>query len=90
MSAEAASACSHRTPDCWEWSDYEHPITGERIDEQVNTGGKSTQEDVDVGRFRCSQCGEVGYYTGQWKRFYEEGVPCLGSDRVSRTTGSAT
>lgn len=44
----------------------------------------STQEDVDVGRFRCTQCGLVGYYTGLWKAYYEHGIPCPGSQGVSR------
>lgn len=41
---------------------------------------KFTYEDIDVGRFKCTQCGLVQYYTGQWKKFFEEGVPCSGSD----------
>jgi hypothetical protein len=45
---------------------------------------ESTTEDIDTGRFRCTQCGLVMYYTGQWKDFYEKGIPCSGSDRVKR------
>lgn len=44
----------------------------------------STTEDIDVGRFRCTQCKLVMYYTGLWKDFYEKGVPCAGSERVRR------
>ena len=58
------------------WGDTEPQI--------VQVGGESTQEDLDIGRFNCTQCGEVGYYTGQWKRFFEEGIPCAGSDRIDR------
>lgn len=43
-----------------------------------------TSVDIDVGRFKCTQCGEIGYYTGLWKRYFEEGVPCSGSDGVPR------
>lgn len=48
-----------------------------------------TTEDLDVGRFRCTQCGLVMYYTGLWKRFHEEGVPCPGSDGVVRVPAAA-
>ena len=37
-------------------------------------------KDIDIGRFQCTQCGEVMYYTGAWQKFHEEGTPCLGSD----------
>jgi hypothetical protein len=40
-----------------------------------------TSEDIDIGRFRCTQCGAVGYYTGLWRAFHEEGKPCVGSER---------
>jgi hypothetical protein len=43
-----------------------------------------TTEDLDAGRFRCTQCGLVMYYTGLWQRFHEDGVPCVGSDGVLR------
>lgn len=43
-----------------------------------------TYEDISVGAFRCTQCGHIGYYTGHWKNYYENGIPCSGSDGVSR------
>jgi hypothetical protein len=43
---------------------------------------RNTYEDIDIGRFRCTQCNEVGYYTGHWREFFEKGTPCFGSDRV--------
>lgn len=45
---------------------------------------RSIQVDISLGSFKCQRCGEVGYYTGQWKRFFEEGIPCAGSDQVQR------
>lgn len=42
----------------------------------------STTEDIDTGRFRCTQCGLVMYYTGLWKDFWEKSAPCPGSDLV--------
>ena len=41
-------------------------------------------EDIDVGRFRCTRCGKVMYYTGLWRDFWEKGVPCAGSERIKR------
>jgi len=76
--------CAHRLPDRWEWQDVEVGLFGETEPQLVQTGGQSTQEDLDTGRFRCSQCGEVGYYTGQWRDFFEKGIPCSGSDRIQR------
>lgn len=43
-----------------------------------------TTEDIDVGRFHCTQCGEVGYYTGLWRDFWEQGIPCPGSEGIDR------
>lgn len=40
---------------------------------------RSTMEDIDTGRMRCTMCGEIEYYTGAWKDFWEKGIPCLGS-----------
>ncbi len=34
----------------------------------------STTEDIDAHRYRCTQCGEVLYYSGAARRFYEDGV----------------
>jgi len=78
--------CTHRTPEKWEWKEVEVGWYGETEMQRVQVGELSTQEDLDIGRFQCTQCGEVGYYTGRWKKFFEEGVPCLGSDRLQRTT----
>lgn len=47
---------------------------------------RSTYEDISRGRFRCTQCGHIGYYTGLWKKYYEEGIPCPGSEGVKRET----
>lgn len=44
----------------------------------------STYEDVDVGRFRCTKCNHVGYYTSLWRDYFEKGIPCPGSEGVKR------
>lgn len=40
--------------------------------------------DISLGAFKCTKCGEIGYYTGQWKAYYTGGTPCPGSDYVDR------
>lgn len=44
----------------------------------------STTEDIDAGRFKCTQCNLVMYYTGLWRDFWEKGIPCSGSEKVKR------
>ena len=61
---------------------YEDHWTGEWITPEPRE--VCTSEDIDIGRFRCNQCGEVGYYTGLWRDFHEMGTPCPGSDGVRR------
>lgn len=31
----------------------------------------STTKDLDTGRYQCTQCGEIMYYTGRWRDIYE-------------------
>lgn len=47
----------------------------------------SAMEDIDTGRMKCTICGAIEYYTGQWKDFWEKGIPCLGSDKFKREKG---
>ena len=37
----------------------------------------STTEDIDTGRYRCTQCGKVMYYTGLWREHWEGGRQLL-------------
>jgi hypothetical protein len=76
-------SCTHREPgkyvyveDDWDPSYY----TEEWVE------GKSTQADISIGAFKCTQCGEIGYYTDKWKNYHENGVPCFGSETVPRNT----
>ena len=34
----------------------------------------STTVDIDLHRYKCTQCGEVMYYSGRAKQYHEEGV----------------
>lgn len=73
-----ATACSH-TLTTGSYVDCVNEYTGS-IEQSWQEETKYTYNDLDVGRFKCTQCGLVQYYTGQWKKFFEEGVPCAGSE----------
>lgn len=74
--------CDHKR---WVYPDlFEHEMTGEAVyptPYQESTWGDKVAGD---GRFECTQCGQVGYYTGSWRKFWEEGVPCSGSEGFTR------
>jgi hypothetical protein len=73
-------SCTHERR--WStWEAVEVGLWGE-TEQRLVEHWQSTNEDLDTGRFRCTQCGEIGYYTGLWKRFFEEGIPCAGSERL--------
>lgn len=37
---------------------------------------KSTTEDLDTHRYRCTQCDKIMYYSGAARRYYEDGILC--------------
>ena len=63
-----------------------HVVDDETGDEYIETQqySHSLTEDLDCGRYQCTRCGKVMYYTGLWRDFYEKGIPCPGSDLVSK------
>lgn len=72
--------CTHKTGR-WVWCEpdgWEHEEPYQVWEEQW------AFVDISIGAFKCTRCGEVGYYTGHWRKYHEEGVPCPGSDRVPR------
>jgi len=34
----------------------------------------STCVDIDLHRYKCTQCGEIMYYSGRARQYHEEGV----------------
>lgn len=72
--------CDHKTSrieeSTWEDSGGEEHTTYERVE-------RSTFVDIDTGRMKCSLCGEIDYYTGRWRDFWEKGIPCLGSEKYT-------
>lgn len=79
--------CTHKTEHT-HWKKVYNDWTGEYDDELVTTTTHHT-EDIGIGAFRCTQCKEVMYYTGSWKKHYTEGAECPGSDRAEKTGDTA-
>ena len=57
---------------------YSNYISDESID--VSWIWEDTFEDIDIHRYKCTQCGEIGYYSGAAKDYYTKGIenPMLG------------
>lgn len=47
---------------------------------------KGTYEDIDLGRYRCTRCYEIFYYTGKWKEHHEGGRKLL-DERTGHVKG---
>lgn len=63
--------CSHqRTQSRWVTTDY----FGEEIEGQWEYTTESTTVDLDTHRYKCTQCGEIMYYSGAAREYYETGV----------------
>ena len=75
MKKKATNKCSHKTESYrWVEEDDGYDFYSQKI--WSNTGRWITEEkytyvDLDIGRFQCTQCGEIGYYTGQWREYWE-------------------
>ena len=64
-------SCKHtRTTERWVTQDY----FGEEIDGEWQYDTVSTTVDLDLHRYKCTQCGEVMYYSGRAREYYEEGI----------------
>ncbi len=63
--------CSHqRTQSHWVTRDY----FGEEIEGQWEYTTEYTTIDLDTHRYKCTQCGEIMYYSGSAREYYETGV----------------
>ncbi len=64
-------SCNHeRTTSRWVTRDY----FGEEIDGVWEYNTVSTTVDIDLHRYKCTQCGLVMYYSGAAREYYETGV----------------
>lgn len=78
--------CNHTRQTSPEWVEYECDWTGETVGYWEEGGAVSTTVDVDMHRYRCTQCGEVMYYSAAAKRHYEEGEENIVSHSIQRNT----
>lgn len=63
-------SCTHtKETSRWVTRDY----FGEEIDGEWEYETVSTTVDIDLHRYKCTQCGEVMYYSGRAREYYEEG-----------------
>lgn len=53
-----------------EWVKKENWSTGE-VEGRWEQISVCLQDDIDLHRFKCSRCGEIGYYSGAARRIYE-------------------
>ena len=71
--------CTHQ-----QWV-YKAPYLSDEFygEELVDPSGYEwTYLEISTGRYQCTQCKEMFYYTGKWKDYYEKGIDCFGADRV--------
>ena len=63
-------SCNHqRTSSRWVTVDY----FVEEIDGEWEYTTEQTTVDIDLHRYKCTQCGLVMYYSGRAREYYEEG-----------------
>lgn len=64
------STCTHtrQAPPYWH---EEEDDWGNKVGEWREGPIESTTKDLGTGRYQCTQCGEVMYYTGRWRDLYE-------------------
>ena len=67
-------SCNHqRTTQQWvedeDWSPCDGGSTG-----HWEYSTENTYVDIDLHRYKCTMCGEVMYYSGRARQYYEEGV----------------
>jgi hypothetical protein len=63
--------CNHQRENSrWVTRDY----FGEEIDGEWVYETVSTTVDIDLHRYKCTQCGEVMYYSSRARDYYEKGI----------------
>ena len=65
--------CSHETT-YQHWVVEEDWQTGETSGRWKSTT-RSTCEDIDLHRYRCTKCNQVMYYSARAQECYEKGIP---------------
>jgi len=77
--------CSHTREVSGHWEDCYDDFTGESDDMWIDGYEESTTVDIDLHRYKCTQCNKVMYYSSRAKEYYEDGKTeyygILGFDR---------
>ncbi len=66
-------SCTHRTEEYWVEEHVYDDWDGNPVYEGRWKGGGFSTVDLDTHRYKCTRCGEVMYYSGRAKAFYEKG-----------------
>lgn len=68
-------SCSHERTLDPVWVTHINDWDGEEYSqwEYPNGETQSTLEDIDTHRYKCTQCGEIFYYSQRAKQWYENG-----------------
>jgi hypothetical protein len=64
-------SCTHERESS-QWVEEENRYTGE-VEGRWEWSTQSTTVDIDLHRYKCTQCGLVMYYSGRAREYYEEG-----------------
>lgn len=64
-------SCTH-TKSFWIEDEWEDDYGNTHNDSRWET--ENTYEDLDLHRYKCSQCGEIFYYSQAAYDFYENGI----------------
>jgi hypothetical protein len=63
-------SCTHtKTKQTWVTTNY----FGEETEGEWEYETISTTVDIDLHRYKCTQCGEVMYYSGRAREYYKKG-----------------
>jgi hypothetical protein len=72
-------ACTHTRTIPGHWEDGEYSDDSEWVHEYE----KSTVVDVDLHRYKCTQCGQMMYYSKAARDYYERGI----NNHIAETAG---
>jgi hypothetical protein len=64
--------CKHERKVTTKYPVYNQFTGDEETYDHIDT--YSTFEDIDLHIYKCTQCGEIGYYSGAARDYYEKGI----------------
>jgi hypothetical protein len=78
MNFKVKNSCKHQRLVEVKIPVYNHYTGDESID--IDWKWEDTFKDIDLHRYKCTQCGEIGYYSGAAENYYTKGIknPMLG------------